>query len=275
MKTLNLVGAGKVGKTLARLWHEQKQLQIQDVLTSSLQSATQAVAFVGAGRPVKQLTEMRPADLWMLAVPDSQIASCATAMALNLKNHAPSHAFHTSGALASDQLVPLEAIGWKIASAHCILSFADPQSAMQQFPGTVCGIEGHTELTDELDALLTATGAQCFALKSENKLLYHAGAVFATNFIPVLQQTAEALWSASGVPSQYLPQLRERLLHNAVANVIELGPTDALTGPAVRGDMELIGRQAQAVEDWDPSSGRAYRQLSEMALRLAKIKRPQ
>ena len=274
MKTLNLVGAGRVGKTLASLWQTHGHLQVQDVLTTSLPSAEQSVTFIGAGRPVSQLSDMRQADLWMLAVPDSRIAACATAMALSLKNQAPSRAFHCSGALASDTLAPLKKLGWSVASAHCILSFADPQTAMQQFAGTVCGIEGDSDIAQELRSLFSATGARCFALQVEHKLLYHAAAVFATNFLPVLQYTAEALWAQSGVPPAFLPQLRERLLHNAVANVLALGPAAALTGPAARGDKELIALQASAVENWDITSGQAYRQLSELALRLAKANQP-
>jgi predicted short-subunit dehydrogenase-like oxidoreductase (DUF2520 family) len=274
MKTLNLVGAGRVGKTLASLWQRRGHLQVQDVLTTSLPSAEQSVTFIGAGRPVSQLSEMREADLWMLAVPDSQIAACATAMALSQKKHAPSRAFHCSGALTSDQLSPLKILGWSVASAHSILSFADPQTATQQFPGTVCGIEGDSEIAQELHSLFSATGARCFALQAEYKLLYHAAAVFATNFLPVLQHTAETLWSQSGVPQQWIPQLREQLLRNAVTNVLALGPAAALTGPAARGDMELIASQASVVESWDFASGQAYRQLSELALRLAKANQP-
>jgi predicted short-subunit dehydrogenase-like oxidoreductase (DUF2520 family) len=269
MKTLNLVGAGRVGKTLARLWHDKQLVQIQDVLTTSSHSAVQAVSFMGCGHAVTQLSEMRQADLWMLAVPDQQITKSATAMAAALKEHAPTHAFHCSGALASDQLVSLKATGWSVASAHCILSFAEPAKAMQQFAGTVCGIEGDATLATELHTLFAATEAQCFAIQAEQKLLYHAAAVFATNFLPVLQQTAEDLWSQSGLPAVFLPQLRERLLHNAVDNVLALGPAAALTGPAARGDTELVRRQAKALENWDTATAQAYKALSELAARMS------
>jgi predicted short-subunit dehydrogenase-like oxidoreductase (DUF2520 family) len=269
MKTLNLVGGGRVGKTLAHLWHGAQQLQIQDVLTTSAQSAQRAVSFIGAGRAVADLSAMREADLWMLVVPDSQIALSAAAMAQHLAHHAPASVFHCSGALDSGILSPLKELGWSVASAHCILSFADPASAVQQFPGTVCGIEGNAGLASELTRLFGAIGAQSFALQAEHKLRYHAAAVFATNFLPVLQQTAETLWLESGVPANLLPQLRERLLRNAVDNLLKLGPTGALTGPAARGDSELVARQALALDAWDPVSGQAYRHLSELARRMA------
>jgi predicted short-subunit dehydrogenase-like oxidoreductase (DUF2520 family) len=270
MTTLNLVGCGRVGKTLAHLWNAHRVLQIQDVLTTSQASAAQAVAFIGAGHAVQTLAQMRPADLWMVAVPDRQIAASAKEMAQALAGRTPAIAFHCSGALGSSELAPLRKHGWQAASAHCILSFASPATAIEQFAGTPCGIEGETAATSRLQPIYTAIGAQCFALAADKKLLYHAAAVFATNFLPVLQAVAEDLWQASGVPPELLPQLRASLLRNAVDNVLALGPAGALTGPAARGDTGLVNRQAQAVADWDATSGNAYRALSELAMRLAR-----
>jgi predicted short-subunit dehydrogenase-like oxidoreductase (DUF2520 family) len=267
MLTLNLVGCGRVGKTLAHLWHARQVLHIQDVLTTSLASAMEATAFISAGRAVQDMAQMRPADLWMLAVPDRQIAASAADMAL--AGLTPATVFHCSGALDSSALLPLSERGWQAASAHCILSFAAPASAVQQFAGTPCGTEGGAAATARLQPLFTAIGAQCFALQADKKVLYHAAAVFATNFLPVLQSVAEDLWRDSGVPAELLPQLRSTLLRNAVDNLLALGPAGALTGPAARGDMALVNRQAQAVADWNVTAGNAYRALSELASRLA------
>jgi predicted short-subunit dehydrogenase-like oxidoreductase (DUF2520 family) len=268
LPTLNLVGAGRVGKTLGRLWQQAGVLQIQDVLTTSNASAQAAVDFIGAGRAVSAFAQMRPADLWLLAVPDRQIA--ASAQQLATCKLPPALAFHASGALAAAELAPLQAAGWHCASAHCILSFADPARALQQFPGTVCALEGDAGATEAMQTLLAAIGAQCFALASEHKLIYHAAAVWATNFLPVLQAQAEALWLRSGLPSELLPGLRERLLRNAVDNLLALGPAGALTGPAARGDSALVQRQGQAVAAHDAQAGAAYDALSALAHRLAR-----
>ena len=269
MPTLNLVGCGRVGKTLAHLWHTHQVLQIQDVLTTSVASAAQAVAFIGAGLGVQTLAQMRPADLWLVAVPDRQIATSAGEMASVFADQAPATVFHCSGALGASALAPLRERGWQVASAHCILSFASPASAVQQFAGTPCGIEGDAAAITCLQPIYGAIGAKCFALAADKKLLYHAAAVFATNFLPVLQAAAEDLWQCSGVPPELLPHLRASLLRNAVDNVLALGPTSALTGPAARGDTELVSRQGQAVAQWDPAVGAAYKALSELAVRLA------
>jgi predicted short-subunit dehydrogenase-like oxidoreductase (DUF2520 family) len=269
MPTLNLVGCGRVGKTLAHLWHARQVLQIQDVLTTSVASAAQAVAFIGAGHAVPTLAQMRPADLWLLAVPDRQIASSADEMANVFAAQAPATVFHCSGAVGASALASLRERGWQVGSAHCILSFASPASAVRQFAGTPCGIEGEAAAIARLQPIYAAIGAKCFVLAADKKLLYHAAAVFATNFLPVLQTVAEDLWQSSGVPTELLPHLRSSLLRNAVDNLLALGPAGALTGPAARGDAELVSRQGQAVTQWDPAVGAAYKALSELAMRLA------
>lgn len=272
MKTLNFIGCGRVGQTLGRLWHQQQVLHIQDVLTTSLDSAQAAVDFIGEGRAVASLPQMRPANLWMIAVPDQHIAAIAHEMALTLATLAtlaPAIAFHGSGALTANALAPLRPHGWQLASAHCILSFATPDSATLQFAGTACGLEGDEPATYSLAPLYTALGAACFALAADKKMLYHAAAVFATNFLPVLQAVAEDLWCDSGVPAALLPQLRATLLRHAVDNVMTLGPAAALTGPAARGDQALVTAQGLAVAQWDSAAGDAYRALSTLAIRLA------
>ena len=178
--------------------------------------------------------------------------------------------FHCSGAQSAASLAPLAALGWHAASAHCILSFANSEVALQQFPGTPCALEGDSVARTALQAAFSAIEAHCFDIRGEDKLLYHAAAVFATNFLPVLQGLAEDAWRASGVPADLLPGLRATLLGNAVANITRLGPAGALTGPAARGDVTAIARQAEAVTQWDAAAGAAYSALSALALRMAK-----
>lgn len=268
LPTLNLLGAGRVGKTLGHLWHTLGVLQVQDVLTTSPASARAAVDFIGVGRAATTLEDMRPANYWLIAVPDRQIA--ASAQALAAAGLPPAVVFHASGALAAAELAPLQSLGWQVASAHCILSFATPAKAVLQFAGTPCALEGQPPALAVLEPLFQRIGAHCFTLPSADKLRYHAAAVFATNFLPVLQATAEALWLDSGVPPELLPQLRATLLRNAVDNLLALGPAGALTGPAARGDTALVQRQGASVAQWDAQAGAAYAALSELAARLAR-----
>ena len=79
MKTLNIIGSGRVGRACGRLWARARVFEIQDVLTRSRESAAEGVKFIGAGHAVGQLDEMRPADVWMIATRDDAIVpSCVT-----------------------------------------------------------------------------------------------------------------------------------------------------------------------------------------------------
>eukprot|EP01031_Cornospumella_fuschlensis_P009000 gene9000-11060_t len=169
---------------------------------------------------------MRPADVWMVAVQDARIAAVAATLAATLQAGAATSplVFHCSGAQNASSLQPLADLGWRTASAHCILSFADVPTAVQQFAGTACALEGDASARAVLEPAFAAIGARCFAVASEDKVLYHAAAVFATNFLPVLQAVAEDAWQATGVPAELLPQLRASLLRNAVDNITRLGP---------------------------------------------------
>lgn len=277
--TLNLIGAGRVGQTLARLWHAQQVFQIQDVLTTSLASAQAACAFVGAGQAAERLDAMRPAAVWMLAVQDARIAEVAQQLA----HSAPGSTrppgtpapvvFHCSGAQSSALLQELEQQGWQVASAHCILSFASAATAVEQFGGTPCALEGAPPARQMLHAAFHAIGGQCFELAAEHKLLYHAAAVFATNFLPVLEQLAEDAWRECGVPAHLMAGLRSTVMANAAANVARLGPAAALTGPGAREDHAAIARQSAQVRRWNPAAADAYDALSVLALRMAKAKR--
>lgn len=280
LQRINLLGCGRVGKTLARLWHAQGVLHIQDVLTQSAATAQQAVAFIGAGRAVTALSDMLPAELWMIGTQDKDIAPAAARLAAQVVMHPGVFTaasprpivFHASGALDSRQLAALQNLGWQVASAHCILSFASPETAVDQFTGTACALEGDTEACARLHPIFSRVGAQCFEVASADKLLYHAAAVFATNFLPVLQSVAEDLWRSTGVPQPVIATLRAQLLTNAVANITALGPEGALTGPAARGDVAAIARQSAAVSAWSGDAGAAYAALSTLALTMARVR---
>jgi predicted short-subunit dehydrogenase-like oxidoreductase (DUF2520 family) len=271
LKTINLIGGGRVGQTLGRLLAQDGQVIVLDLLTRTQASAELALAFIGSGRAAQHVSDMRPADLWLVAVPDAQIAPVAAALAA-CDGLPPATVFHASGALSADLLKPLQDKGWRVASAHCLLSFASPALALQQFAGTPCALEGEAQTLAELRTLFTRLGAQCFDVRTQDKMLYHAGAIFATNFLPVLQDLAEQLWQHSGMPQPMVQHLRASLLQNAVDNITRLGPQAALTGPAARGDTALVAAQGQAVQQWNASAGQAYQALSALARQLAQRK---
>ncbi len=261
---MTVIGPGKVGQTLLRRGQATAGLAPGDILARRAEAAEAAQRFAGGGRPISDFAALRPADLFLLTVPDDQIES--TARSLADRGLPPASVAHCSGFHPATLLSPLAEAGWQTGSAHPILSFADPDLAAAQFEGCFCGIEGAA--SDCLTAVFTALGARCFAVRGEAKALYHAAAVFSNNFTTVLQAVAQEAWDEAGVPEEVRQALQAALLKGTVENILAQGPQAALTGPAARGDAAVVGAQGQAVAGWQPEAGAAYRLLSKMAARL-------
>ena len=72
--------------------------------------------------------------------------------------------------------------------------------------------------------------------------MYHAAAVFASNYAVALLAVAEQLMVRAGVGAADAQAALARLAAGAVENVAAHGPIAALTGPIVRGDAETVER---------------------------------
>src|SRR5687768_1113949 len=117
MKTLNVIGAGRVGRTLAALWRQKQVFTVQDVLDGMPEGGRSAVAYIAEGRAVERITAMRAADVWMIATPDGMIGASAQALAAAGRVRSGDIVFPCSGSLASTEIsgaVP----GARAASIH-------------------------------------------------------------------------------------------------------------------------------------------------------------
>jgi predicted short-subunit dehydrogenase-like oxidoreductase (DUF2520 family) len=268
---VNLVGAGNVGQTLSRLAAESGRYDIQDISNRTHAKAESAVDFVGSGTAVEHIRDMRPAEIWLLTTSDNQIEHVAVELARNAPG--PSVAIHCSGFHTAEALAPLRPAGWDLASAHPVYSFADPETAIGRFPGTLCALEGDRLAVSEIQDFMEAIGAQTFEIQSKSKILYHGAAVITNNLTTVLQALALETWEQAGVPEHVRAELHAELLRNTVDNVLQLGSQSALTGPAARGDHEVVQAQAAAIANWHETAGAVYASLSEMAVALKTLGR--
>jgi predicted short-subunit dehydrogenase-like oxidoreductase (DUF2520 family) len=270
--TLNIVGAGHVGRTLGRLLTRHGVFAVQDVLTRSHASALDAVAFIGAGRALAQVSELRPARVWMLAVGDDQIApTCAALAAGGLLNGAI--VFHCSGARASGELQAARSAGAQAASIHPVRSFADPAAVAADFEGTWCGVEGDPDALALLAPAFEAIGARLVAIDAAAKTVYHAASVFASNYLVTVLDAALRAYAAAGVPPEVARELARPLASETLANVFRLGAPAALSGPVARGDMATVARQQAALQGWDGPTATLYQALVEATTALAERKR--
>jgi predicted short-subunit dehydrogenase-like oxidoreductase (DUF2520 family) len=268
-KTLNIIGSGRVGRACGQMWARAGVFAIQDVLTRSRESAAEAVRFIGAGRATGALDEMRGADVWMIATRDDAIVPSSAALAASGKVTPDDIVFHVSGATPSTDLDAVKKQGALIASVHPIKTFSDAAQAVESFPGTYCSAEGDAGALAALRPAFERIGAKVFDIASGMKPVYHAGGVFACNYLAALIEAAMRAHEKAGIPRSASLAALEPLVRETVDAIFEVGPARALTGPISRGDVATVRRQFARVREWDRGMGELYRGLGLLAVALA------
>lgn len=247
--TINIVGAGKVGKTIGRLMVQHNVATIGGIYTRTQQSAKQALAFIGAGTYYPTLDNMPYADVTFITTPDDHIA--ATLAALNHNNIKSGNIFvHCSGVLTAEILTAVKAHGGLVASMHPMRSFALPATAVANFSGTYCAMEGDAPALKIIAPLFTALGAIVYQIAQEKKTLYHAAGVFASNYLVTLADQATQCLYETGVDKDMAFKIIISLMQGTLVNLEKtLSTQEALTGPLQRGDRLTIKNHLAVLTD--------------------------
>ena len=233
-RRVRIIGPGRAGTSLA--W--------------ALTEARWVVApLVGRGDDPAGAAE--EVDLVVVATPDATVAEVAAAVA-------PRDGVvvaHLAGALGLDVLAPHA----RRAGVHPLVALPTPEIGAKRLVGAWFGVAGDPMAYEVVGALR----GRPFALDDADRAAYHATAVVASNHLVALMGQVERLAAATGVPfAAYLD-----LAEDTLANVRELGPKAALTGPAARGDEATIARHLAALAEDERA---AYRALADEARRLAR-----
>lgn len=272
MRNLNIIGAGRVGRTLAALWIKAGTFAMGDVLAATANSARSAVIFIGAGNAVERLETMHPAEVWMLTPPDGRIAACCAALAASGLLREGDVVFHCSGALSSKVLEPAARCGASVASVHPLKTFAEPKDAILSFAGTYCTAEGAAAALSALRPAFEAIGARVAEIDAQFKTLYHAASVIVCNYLVALMETGLRCYEAAGIARGIASAMMEPLVRETVDNLFKLGTVNALTGPIARGDETIVARHAAELARQDVRIAALYRALGMVALELAHAK---
>ncbi len=270
MTTFNLIGPGKVGKTLGFLLTRKAGLTLNNILSRSPSSSKEAQTFIDAGKVISKYEELNSADVYLLSVSDDQLPEVVTKISEQNIVRPSNIIFHCSGSLSSEILQPLQQQGALIASIHPIKSFGVPEKNISNFEGTVCTIEGDTLACSFLKEHFTQLGAKVFQILAKNKMLYHAAFVFSCNYFVGIVDIALQLLEKSGIAAEDGYEMLEPLIFGSWQNIKAVGTANALTGPIARGDSELVKKQLAKLNIENEALGDLYKALGKITLEVAK-----
>jgi predicted short-subunit dehydrogenase-like oxidoreductase (DUF2520 family) len=261
------VGAGRTGLSLGLRLHRAHAVEALTV-TGRRPGPPEHPLFGDppAARYISMDASPPPADAVVVAVPDRAIAEVAERLAaLGLPPSLP--VLHTSGSRGGEALAPLAARGHPTGSAHPLAALADPVDGAERLAGATWGVEGEGAALELAERIVAACGGTALRLAPGGKALYHAAAVFASNYAVALLSVAERLMEGAGVDAAQARPALAALAAGAVENAAARGPAGALTGPVARGDVETV---ALHLERLSADERRLYCLLGREALRLAR-----
>jgi predicted short-subunit dehydrogenase-like oxidoreductase (DUF2520 family) len=275
MSRLWIIGPGAVGKTLGRLFHDRSVFDVAGIAGRSPESARAGAAFVGAGRAMA-VEAVSPAagEVVMLSVRDDALDAVTQRLARTV-DAAGLVVFHCSGARDLSPLEPLRRAGAAVAALHPVKAFADPAREIATFDGVVCTLQGDPAALAVLAPAVKTIGGDPVVLpQGVDRRLYHAGAVFASNYLAALVQAGLDAHAAAGIDEETSTRILGPILRDALAAILDKGPVIALTGPIARGDAATVAAQIEALAARDAGLAELYVALGRRTVALARRKTP-
>lgn len=268
--SISIIGPGKVGCALARL--AQDAGYVVNAVGGRDSNRVSALATT-LGEPTRALSISDAAgasDLVLLTVSDSAIGAVASEIARANSLRDGAVVAHCSGALTSECLEPMKSRrDVAIGSFHPLQTFATVEGAMARLPGSHGFLEGEPRAVEILARWGADLGMECVRIATSAKVLYHAGAVFACNYLCTLLGASLDANEAAGIDRATAMRALRPLIESTLDNVLTLGPDVGLTGPIRRGDVQTVEMHVRALAAVDPSLVRLYRVLGVHTLELA------
>lgn len=241
---IGFIGAGAAGSTLARALAAQGA-RVTTVASRRPQRAEAVVELLPEGAQALPPEDVPDAaDLIILAVADDAIIPLAE----RLPWRRGQVVVHLSGSRPASALDAVRERGALPAALHPLMTF--PAALLEQ-PAEALVRRLHrcywaVEADDAparaaLETLVAGLGGHALCLGAEDRVPYHLGAVFASNYVVALLGASARLWETFGVAPEEAIAALLPLARAAVESLGTVGLPGALTGPLVRGDAGTIG----------------------------------
>jgi predicted short-subunit dehydrogenase-like oxidoreductase (DUF2520 family) len=223
MINLVILGGGNVAFHLTKALLQNSAINVVQVYNRSIENIN---CFKNSTSVTNNLSELKAADIYILAVSDNVISELSSA--LNLKNKL---VVHTSGSMAMDEL--------KSTSKKGVFYFLQTFSKERKidFSTVPICIEAETDADLQLlETLAKSLSKNCYHINSNQRKSLHVAAVFVNNFVNHLYHIGHEICEQNKVPFEILLPL---ILETA-NKITTLSTLEAQTGPAKRNDTKTI-----------------------------------
>ncbi|MHC0441923.1 Rossmann-like and DUF2520 domain-containing protein [Flavobacterium sp. 3-210] len=223
MIRLSIIGSGNVAQHLVKAFTKSEAVEIVQVFSRKKEVL---VPLINEDKITTDLTNLKPADLYIIAVSDNAIGEVS--QQLSFQNQL---VVHTSGAAPLDILKSKNRRG-----VFYPLQTFSKNKAVDFSVIPMCLEAENSADFDLLEKTAQSISKAVFAIDSEQRKALHVAAVFVNNFTNHLYQIGQEICDEHRVPFEVL----KPLIQETAEKINTLDPIDAQTGPAKRNDSNTI-----------------------------------
>lgn len=235
----SIIGAGKVGSAIGYKLNNNDKYELQAFCTRTRASLDVAARYLGDNGVTDVITAAADSELIIICVPDREIPGVAKELALNMKLDGR-YVFHVSGSMDVSVLEAVSAKGAITGSIHPLQAFADIESAINNIDGAYFGINASPQGREVALNVVQGLGGLPIEIPDGGKVLYHAAACIASNYLVTLIETAQKAALAAGISTRDSLSPIVKLMNITLDNVGRFGTHGAITGPISRGATEIV-----------------------------------
>jgi predicted short-subunit dehydrogenase-like oxidoreductase (DUF2520 family) len=265
--SIAIVGAGRVGRALGRHLRESGW-HITAVVTRSESTARRAARFIGAGRPFGKLSRLiLETSVVLIAAPDDAVTGLAQRLAqMGGEEWSGKIILHTSGALDSRALSPLQRAGAIVGSLHPLQSFSS--RVAPPLNGVWMVIEGMPKALKVARRIADDLRGVPVQVRIQEKSAYHAAGVFSAAHVLALVETGTRILTSVGFSRRQAGLALLQLSRQVLSNFEQFGAKVAWSGPAARGDFGTIAAHVKALRKFPVEYRETYAAVHRLGARV-------
>ena len=253
-KGVTLIGLGNWGTALASALDAAK-IPVRAIVVRKIRAEDRRLAkkygaelrtLAGVARNAAKLE----AEIFWICTPDAAIAATAAALVRQGWIARKPVVLHSSGALASTELAAAREAGASVASVHPMMSFPRRVGATDDavsLRGVPFALEGDARAVRMARRVVRALGGEPFAIRTEDKAMYHAFGAFASPLVTALLTAAVKTGEAAGLSQADAMRRMRPMVERTVEKFFAHGPAKSLSGPVARGDAATVARHLAAL----------------------------
>ncbi len=270
---ITIIGGGRAGTSIGKNLQESRFFSVKAITCITIEEARDSAKFIGDVDFVStdNLEALKYGDIIFISTPDDIIEIIANEISKSNLIQGK-YIFHVSGSRPSTILKKLKENGAFIGSIHPLQALPSFNEGYKNLKNAYFCIEGDKEAVEIAKKIVENISNKYFTISSEHKALYHAAAVFASNFINSTTFAAYSIFKKIGVKEDKILEIVLPLIKGTVNNIEQLGFIKSLTGPISRGDTKTIKRHLQALKNYDNDHLLLYKELSKEAIKITEIR---